>query len=185
MTVALVVTLTGCGGNDDSVSEASSSEEEAPNKDDGGSDESGAEGDDDGDSDVAALPLMAPKDVCALLSDEVAEAALGAPVGERPKGQSVEGLGVNCIWQTGDGFEGPQLKVEFNTFMWEGNAGIAGTAGAEGEIDGHETVSYEGGDGDHVLVVKLGDDDEPALYIAAPDADGAVAVAVAAFKSLG
>jgi hypothetical protein len=35
------------------------------------------------------------------------------------------------------------------------------------------------------LVVKLADDDEPALYIEAPDADGAEAVAGATLGSLG
>jgi len=185
--VALAVTLTGCGGEDSSElgGEVSSSEEGAPNGGDGGSDEGDDEGGDGGDSDVAALPEMAVEDVCALVPDEVAEAALGAPIGEEPQGQSFEGLGVNCIWETADGFEGPQLKIEFNTLMWQGSSSLAGPGGEVGEIDGHETVSYEGGGGEFVLVVKLGGDDEPALYIEAPEADGAEAVAVATLESLG
>jgi len=136
--------------------------------------------------DLSALPGLQPQEVCSLAPDNVIEAALGAPIGAAPDGTTFEGLGTNCIWETAEGTSGPQVKVEFNTFTYEGSAGLAKAQPGNEDIEvaGLDAVTYEDATGAIVIVVKLGDADETGLYVDAPDGDGAQAVAEAVVASL-
>jgi hypothetical protein len=132
------------------------------------------------------LPTMAPADVCALVADGVVESALGVSIVGEPDGIEVDGLGTNCVWRGSDELRGPRVKLEFNTLTWVDASDLAdlGVSQRRIVVAGHDAVQYGTLDGVAAVVVRLGEEDDTALYVDAPDSTGARDVAEAAMVSL-
>jgi hypothetical protein len=125
-TVAMVL-LAACGGDDDDGDEDARPASTASQSDDsnGGDDDDAAQptaadddsaddqGDDDGDDASGTLDL----DPCELLTDEDAEAALGAPIVEMRPEPEVPGTSVGCEWAADDNAMGQTVSFSVNVLV--------------------------------------------------------------------
>lgn len=140
--------------------------------------------------DASRLPTLEPAVVCSLLTEAEAADVLGKPLHKTPDGSSLEGMGTNCIYQTGESRErGTYIKVEFNTFGFEVQNGLIGAGAQSLMIAGLPAVGAEADPsttfGDARISVQVSSaPTDPALWIEAPTLAAAQAVAESVLSRL-
>lgn len=140
--------------------------------------------------DASRLPTLEPDAVCSLLTEDEAARILGKPLAKAPDGSSLEGLGTNCIYQTGESRErGTYIKVEFNTFGFEAQNGLIGAGARSLTVAGLPAVGAEADPsatfGDARISVQVSPaPTDLALWIEAPTLTAAQAVAESVISRL-
>ncbi len=133
--------------------------------------------------DASRLPTLEPAVVCSLLTEAEAADVLRKPLHKMPDGSLLEGLGTNCIYQTEESRErGTYIKVEFNTFGFEGQNGFIGAEAQSLMVAGLPAVGAEADPsttfGEARISVQVSSaPTDPALWIEAPTLAAAQAVA--------
>ncbi len=126
--------------------------------------------------DSAGLPSLTAVQVCALLSEAEASAALGSPLSDRPQGEAQPDDHAQCTYQDADpAVAGTYILIGFNLRGFAGEATLVNLhRGAHTlRVGGFESIGADAETDPAVenaaLSVKLGPSgSEPALWIEAP-----------------